>query len=137
MDEGWEWKNGDDVEFTQWGGAAHVRWLPGKIVDDDVRAGGDEKMYAVQHWVGTLTTYDLFPASAIFPRGYHERVTVDYAKHTIPVSVREHGCHMCRMPATHKVGDQSGPANFHELTTRLCCSCMARAGMGCDLYPAH
>jgi len=72
------------------------------------------------------------PASAL-----RDRVAVDYAWHTIPASAVEEPCSGCWQKATHKIGDQSGPENFHELTAYLCCGCLGAMGMNCRLYPPY
>lgn|GEM_PF-4030660 len=65
-----------------------------------------------------------------------DRVNVDYAPHSISISAVEEIC-VCGGPATHKIGDQSGPRHFHELTRYLCCKCMFNIGMNCGYYPPY
>jgi hypothetical protein len=62
-------------------------------------------------------------------------VEVDYCAHPIRSSVVEEKCHVCAKPATHKIGEESGPVGFHNLTNWLCCDHMSFLGMYCNLYP--
>lgn len=66
-----------------------------------------------------------------------ERVTVAYAWHTISPSTVGELCRACGEPAAHKVGDYTGPKNFHQLTAYLCCTHMRVMGMNCRLYPPY
>lgn len=65
------------------------------------------------------------------------REFVSYAPHSIDCSLVGELCVWCARPATHKVGDQSGPHDLHELTNYLCCECMRMIGMDCRRYPTY
>lgn len=64
-------------------------------------------------------------------RRYEESlVTRHYATHPFPDSCLDETCHACRnsryskadTPATHKLGEETGPPNIHNLTAYVCCA---------------
>lgn len=133
---GWKWNEGDKIEMAYYGGSSlKPVWRPGTIVDTDISGMPDHVVVRV--YIGAAgTTGEIVERHLLFPAGYHTRVNVEYAQHTIPASVIEHRCTKCNVPATHKIGDESGPSNFHNLTNWVCCAHMKALGMDCALYPA-
>lgn len=132
---GWEWKVGDRVEvgFYSASAPASRRWTVGEIIDLDIRGLPDHAVVGL--WLGALTSYDIVKLDELYPAGHHDRRAVEGCRHTVPVSTLEEKCRKCWQAARHKIGDESGPANFHNLTAYVCCSCLRELGMNCDLYP--
>lgn len=71
----------------------------------------------------------------VFGERGEDWVEVEHCAHPVRISIVEHHCHVCSQPATHKIGDESGPRTFHNLTTWLCCNHMSVLGLHCNLYP--
>jgi hypothetical protein len=129
---GWTFTRGDQIELRL---GVSERWTRGEVLDDDIHNMPNKVV--VGYYVGMLRAYDVMDQADLFPHGYHARQHVPWAKHTVPDSVLGEQCRGCGQPATHKIGDQSGPSNFHELTSYICCECLNSLGMNCALYPPH
>lgn len=133
---GWKWNEGDKIEIAEWSCSTDLvpEWRRGVIVDTEIKGMPDHVVVRV--YIGAAgTTGEIVEKALLFPAGHHERVNVGYAQHTVPASVVGQGCALCRLPATHKIGDESGPSNFHNLTNWVCCTDMKALGMDCALYP--
>lgn len=62
------------------------------------------------------------------------RVQDERSSHSFPVTVSEERCR-CGAPAAHKLGESTGPDNFHPLTAYVCCQHFSSLIGPCGEYP--